>query len=96
MDRTLERTRPESGPSLPRTKRARACARVILVPLLAAATVLGLGVAVQAAPVQAAAGRQLSAPTGPRPSLVRQRHLGDPFALGRRLPGHELGSAARG
>ncbi len=94
MHGTLERTRPESGPSLPRTKRARACARVILVPLLAAATVLGLGVAVQAAPVQAAAGRQLSAPTGPRPSLVRQRHLGDPFALGRRLPGHELGSAA--
>ena len=93
MDGTLERTRPESGPSLPRTKRARACTQVILVPLLAAATVLVPAVAAQATPVQAAAGRQLSAPTGPRPSPVRQHHVGDPFALERRLPGHALGSA---
>ena len=50
MDATLERIRPESGPSLPRTKRARACTRVILVPLLAAATVLVPAVAAQATP----------------------------------------------
>ena len=93
MDGTLERIRPESGPSLPRTKRARACTRVILVPLLAAATVLVPAVAAQATPVQAAAGRQLSGLAGPRPSPVRQHHGGDPFALERRLPGHAPGPA---
>ena len=94
MDRTLGRTRPGSGPALPRTKRARACARVILVPLLAAATVLVPAVAAQATQVQAAAGRQLSVLAGPRPSLVRTRHDGDPFALDRRLSGRALGPAA--
>ena len=79
MDGTLERIRPESGPSLPRTKRARTCTRVILVPLLAAATVLVPAVAAQASqatPVQATAGRQLSAPDGaaavPGPAAPRR------------------------
>ena len=96
MDGMLERTRLGSAPSLPGTKRARVCARAVLLPLLAAATVLGPAVAAQAAPAQAAAGRQLSAPAGSRPSLVRQRHLGEPFVPDRRLSGRALGVGGRG
>ena len=97
MDRTLERTRPGLGPTLLPTKRARARTRVILVPLLAAATVLVPAVAAQAKPagkVQATAGRQLSVLAGLRPSLARQRHAGDPLALDRRLSGPARGPAA--
>jgi DNA-binding beta-propeller fold protein YncE len=69
-------------------------ARAVLLPLLATVTVVGTAVAAQAMPVQAGAGHRLSAPTGPRPSLVRQRHLGDPFAPDRRLSGRASVPAA--
>ena len=61
----MERARPGSGPSRPRTKRARAGARAILVPLLAAATVLVPAAAAQAVPAHAAAGSQLPGRAGP-------------------------------
>jgi DNA-binding beta-propeller fold protein YncE len=51
MNGMLERARPGSGPSRPRTKRARAGTRVIVVPVLAAAMVLLPAVAAQAVPV---------------------------------------------
>jgi hypothetical protein len=78
--------------ALRRTKRARV-SRAVLLPLFVAAALLASAVAAQGLPVQATAGRQLSAPTGPRPSLVRQRQAGDPFAADRRLSGHVSGSA---
>jgi DNA-binding beta-propeller fold protein YncE len=79
--------------ALRRTKRARV-SRAVLLPLLVAVALLASAVAAQGLPVQARAGRQLSAPAGPRPSLVRQRHAGDPFAPDRRLSGHASGPAA--
>ena len=66
----------------------------LIVALGALLGMLASAVAAQGLPVQATAGRQLSAPEGPRPSLVRQRHAGDPFAPDRRLPGQVSGPAA--
>jgi len=48
MDGMRQRARLGSAPSLPETKRARVCARAVLLPLLAAATVLVSAVAAQA------------------------------------------------
>jgi YVTN family beta-propeller protein len=93
-DGVPERAWPRSGLPFPRTKRARACARATLLPPLVAMAVLVWAVAAQGLPVQAAAGHQLSAPAGPRPSLVRHGHAGDPFGPDRRLSGGVSGPAA--
>jgi DNA-binding beta-propeller fold protein YncE len=73
--------------ALPRTKRARTFALAILLPLLGAMTVLMPAVAAQGMPVQAAAGRYLSAPAASRPPLARQRYGGPLFAPDPRSPG---------
>jgi YVTN family beta-propeller protein len=85
MGGMLERARPGSAPSLPGTKRARLYARAVLLPLLAAATVLVPAVAAQAVPAQGAA-RHLSASASSRPSLAGPRHRGNLFVSDPRLP----------
>ena len=70
--------------ALRRTKRAPVSRRTVLLPLLAAAALIVSAVAAQATQAQAAARHQLSALTGLRPSLVPQRHAGEPFAPDRR------------
>ena len=94
MDGMLQRARLGSAPSLPETKRARVRARALLLPLLAAATVLVPAVAAQAAPAQAAAASRLPTSAASRLSPARQGHIGAVFVPDPRLSGRAPGPVA--
>ena len=68
--------------SLLRVHRARLCARVILLPLLAAVTVLATAVTAQGMPIKAAARGHSLALAASRPPPAGRRHIGAVFSPG--------------
>jgi DNA-binding beta-propeller fold protein YncE len=78
-DRATEETVMHSTPLL-RRARARACARAILLPLLAASTVLATAATAQGTPIQAPARGRPLAPAASRPPLAWQHHIGAAFS----------------